>query len=42
MTQLITISGKAKEVFPVLGWLARVAGKVTLGDIVKYHKEVKK
>lgn len=37
--QLITITGKAKEVFAILNWIAKVAGKATLGDLVKYHKE---
>ena len=41
MTKVIIISGKARQVFAVLGWMSKVAGKVTLGDILKYHKEVK-
>jgi len=32
----------SKEVSAVLEWVSRVAGKVTLGDIIKYHREVKK
>jgi len=40
MTQVLIISGKAQQVFKMLEWLARVAGKVTLGDILKYHTEL--
>ena len=39
MTQVLIISGKAQQVFPVLEWVSKVAGKVTLGDILKYHTE---
>ena len=39
--RLITITGKAQEVFRVIEWMSKVAGKVTLGDIVKYYKEVR-
>ena len=39
MTQVLTISGKAQQVFAVLEWMSKVAGKVTLGDILKCHTE---
>jgi len=38
MTQVLTISGKAQEVFNILEWLSRVAGKVKLGDIIKFKE----
>jgi len=37
---ILVIQGKAREVFEVLGWLSKVAGKLTLGEIIKF-KEVK-
>jgi len=39
MIQLIRISGKARQVFAVLEWISKVAGKVTLGDIIKFKEE---
>ena len=39
MTQVLTISGKAEQVFATLEWMSKVAGKVTLGDILKCHTE---
>ena len=39
MTQIIRISGKARDVFGIIRQVAQKAGKLTIGELVRQIKE---